>query len=941
MKPRVVIVPHTHWDREWYLPFQRFRMKLVHLIDELLEIVNSHEYVFMLDGQTVLIEDYLEIHPEKKEEFLKRIREGKVIVGPWYILPDEWLVGGESLVRNLEYSHSLAKRMNIPLMDLAYLPDQFGHSSVIPQLLYDLTSLRTTVLWRGVPPKVTSVPFTWTSHSSSNAEIRGIYLPEGYGNFAILPDDYEAFVNLVNDNVTELEPFSPAPVYLLMNGSDHRYPQPYAIDYVRRMREEGYDISIGSLREFADLLQQRLLETDHAPIRFVGEFRSPARAPLLQDTYSARMWIKIWNQRIEDRLTMRTEPVCSYLWFHLGRSYPYGFIETAWKWLMRNQPHDSICGCSIDQTHNEMKSRFSWAESIGESVVDDARSVLQKGALPSDTSSLLIFNASGSASSPVYFEFSYPKEKNVKGIRDPDGIVYDVQPLTSREDIFMETTVGLTMAKMGMRLIPGRKLMDFYINGVEYFEGDEPGLLELRFISDRHPIGDFDIEEFKREARNMIESKRFKKVHLVAARPTQSVFAAMVPLQPWSFSKLIPVSEALNPVEEIEWFTDNNRVENRFYSVSFNKDGSFNLLNKGTDTPYNRLHVFEDDGDKGDEYTFGRVEPQKAKTKRLKRTLLTSGPIFAEIHQTLLLEVFESIDAQREKRVGDTTIPVESTFRFYRDSPRIDVTTKIVNKAKDHRLRVCFNLPFVSEETITSTHFGCVLRKGSAEVIPPESELERTKSTYPEQPSGIQPQKQFIRVENDTGKDAITIFNKGLPEVELVGGNRLAMTLVRSIGWLSRSDIPARPIHAGPAEKTPGAQEFNSEYEFNYALFAHVKDVPIYESAEHADAFSDEPMVISFNNAEPPKELTESIIRFDNPNVRISSFRVKDEALHVTLYNLHDSETSAHIGVSEKITSASEVRLDGSEKGKIEIRDHSLKLVFGPHEIKLCKLETK
>ena len=940
MKPRVVIVPHTHWDREWYLPFQRFRMKLVHLIDELLEILNHHEYTFMLDGQTILIEDYLEIHPEKKDEFLKRIREGKIVVGPWYLLPDEWLVGGESLVRNLEYSQSLAKRMKIPLMDLAYLPDQFGHSSVIPQLLYDLTSLRTSVLWRGVPSKVTTVPFAWTSHSSSKAIVRGIYLPGGYGNFAILPNDYKAFVNLVNDNVAELEPFSPVPVYLLMNGSDHRYPQAYAIDYVKRMKTEGYDISIGSLREYVHLLEQGMTESDYSPIQYVGEFRSPARAPLLQDTYSARMWIKIWNQRIEDSLTLRAEPLSSYLWFHLGKPYPNGFMETAWKWLMKNQPHDSICGCSVDQTHNEMKSRFSWAETIGESVIDDTRETIQKAALPSDTSSLLVFNASGSVTSPIYFEFSYPKEKKVKGIQDPDGIVYDIQPLTSREDVFMETTVGLTMAKMGMRLLPGRKLMDFYINGVEYFEGDEPGLLELRFIADRHPIGDFDIEEFKREARSIIESKRFKKVHLVAARPTQNVYASLIPLQPWSFTQLIPISEVPDTGQDIEWNTDINKVENRFYSVSFNRDGSLNLVNKETDTTYSRLHVFEDVGDRGDEYTFGRVDPERAKVKDLKRILVTSGPVFAEIQQTMLLEVFESIDKSREKRIGTATIPVDSTFRFYRDSSRIEVTTRIVNKAKDHRLRVCFNMPFASEKTITSTHFGCALRNGSAEVVPSEDELERTKSTYPEKPTGVQPQKRFIRVEHDTGKDAITIMNRGLPEVELVEGNRLAITLVRSIGWLSRSDIPARPLHAGPPEETPGAQEFNSEYDFNYAFFAHSKEAPIHESAEHADAFSDQPMVISFSEAEPPEELTESIFRLDNPYVRISSLRIKDEALHLTLYNLNDAEVSTLVDLSEKIKKASEVRLDGTEKGELKIRKHSLELVFNPREIKLCKFET-
>ncbi|MFW9893936.1 MAG: alpha-mannosidase, partial [Candidatus Thorarchaeota archaeon] len=181
MNKKVIIVPHTHWDREWYLPFQRFRYTLVKLIDELLEILEKQDYIFMLDGQTILIEDYLEIRPEKKEELLKHIREGKIVVGPWYLLPDEWLVGGESLIRNLEYSQDLANELNIALMDVAYLPDQFGHTSGMPQLLGDITNLKNAVLWRGVSPSITAVPFTWRSHVNADTSINGIYMPYGYG----------------------------------------------------------------------------------------------------------------------------------------------------------------------------------------------------------------------------------------------------------------------------------------------------------------------------------------------------------------------------------------------------------------------------------------------------------------------------------------------------------------------------------------------------------------------------------------------------------------------------------------------------------------------------------------------------------------------------------------------------------------------------------------
>ncbi|MHA1137892.1 MAG: glycoside hydrolase family 38 C-terminal domain-containing protein [Candidatus Thorarchaeota archaeon] len=936
---KVIIVPHTHWDREWYLPFQRFRYKLVELIDELLDIMNQQDYKFMLDGQTVILEDYFEIRPERKDELLKRIRKGKIAVGPWYLLPDEWLVGEESLIRNLEYSHDLAARFNIPLMNIAYLPDQFGHSSVIPQLLSDLTNLNTAVLWRGVPPDIMTVPFTWKSHGSSKASIRGVYLPTGYGNVSMFPEDYNAFVEMVNEQIAELESYSPVPSYLLMNGSDHFRPQPFAKEHAERMAKEGFDISLGFLDEYAEHLEKSLDNAGYTPPEFAGELRSPARAPLLQDTYSARMWIKLWNQRVENILTREAEPMSTYLWLHLGYQYPTSFLETAWKWLLRNHPHDSICGCSVDKTHEEMKARFSWAESIGESIVLARMDSIQEKAIPSDTSSVIVFDSGGSSETPVYIEFSYPRTTKVRGIRAPNGEEYEVQPLESKDDIFLDTTVGLRMAKMGMKLLPGRKLMNFYINGVEYYDGDKPGLLELRFIADRHMIGEFDMEAFKKQATEMINTKRYNKVHLVAARPTQSVYASVIPLQPWAFTKLVPMDEVPELKHNNTLEVSQNEVRNKFYSISFNKDGTLTLVNKESDTIYQGFHTFEDFGDRGDEYTFGRLGPEKVKVKDVKRTILCSGPLVAEIRQTMTLEIFASIDDSREKRIGTAKIPVESVFRIYRDIPRIEVTTKLKNTAKDHRLRICFNLPFTSTTTKTATHFGYVDRDGNAERIPDAEELDRTKSSYPEKPSGIQPQKQFIRIDDEIGIDAVTIFNKGLPEVELVDEQRVAITLIRSVGWLSRSDYPERLMQAGPEQETPGAQEVGIDYEFHYGFMIHSRDTPIHVSSEHADVFSSKANVVSFENKDVPPDFLEPMIQIDNPSVRISSMRVRNDRVIVTLYNIENQVTESNVRLAERFTKISELKIDSTMKRESTIEGTKSKLTFNPREIKICELQ--
>jgi len=492
---------------------------------------------------------------------------------------------------------------------------------------------------------------------------------------------------------------------------------------------------------------------------------------------------------------------------------------------------------------------------------------------------------------------------------------------------------------MGFSLLPGRKFMNFYINGIEYYDGDEPGLLELRFISDTHLVGDLDFEEFKRNARELIYGKKYKKVHLIAARPTQNLYASVVPVQPWAFTKFLTVTEVPDSSRRDLQVTE-NQINNRFYSVAFNKDGSLSVLNKELGVSFDRLHFFEDYGDRGDEYTFGRVCPEKAVVKKVKRHILSTGPIIAEIRQKMEIELFEDLDDSREKRTGKVRMPIESTFRFYRDSPRIEVTTRLTNRAKDHRLRICFGLPFTNEISNTATHFGVVERYGAPAAVPDAVTLEKTNSSFPEFPSGIQPQKRFIRVDDDDkGQGAITVFNTGLPEVELVDSKMIAVTLVRSVGWLSREDIPERPMHAGPGEETPGAQELGTEYEYHYGFAVHSNDEPIHVSADIADVASEKPLTLHLNTSDEFSSLLAPIAKLDNPSIRISSLRMRNDAVLVTMFNLENQEIEVKLSTQESFKKLVEVKIDGKMKQEHNIVENQVSLVFSPREIKMCLLK--
>ena len=174
-----ILIPHTHWDREWYLPQEVFRQRLVRLLDRLQDLLEADPSYqsFHLDGQTIPLLDYEQIRG-RSERLRRLIREGRIRIGPWYVLPDEFLVGGEALIRNLERGFLVAAEFGAEPVRLGYLPDMFGHVAHAPQLLRGF-GLERAVVWRGVTPDVSGQTFVWESPDGSRVDT--VFLPIGYG----------------------------------------------------------------------------------------------------------------------------------------------------------------------------------------------------------------------------------------------------------------------------------------------------------------------------------------------------------------------------------------------------------------------------------------------------------------------------------------------------------------------------------------------------------------------------------------------------------------------------------------------------------------------------------------------------------------------------------------------------------------------------------------
>ncbi|MBA3062366.1 MAG: alpha-mannosidase, partial [Atribacteria sp.] len=417
---RAFIVPHTHWDREWYQTFQQFRIKLIDLINNLIDILENDKAFsdFTLDGQTIVLEDYLEVHPEREDVLKKYITEGRIHVGPWYILPDEFLVSAESIIRNLLLGHKIASEFG-RVMKIGYIPDPFGHITQMPQILRGF-GIDNIIFWRGIEyDQSQGNEFIW--QGPDGTDLFAVHLPKvGYCNAKSLPEDVRQAYKLIKEAIDDLLSRETSKSLLLLNGVDHLEAQPHIPRLVRELNKSFTDIEIkqGNLKEYIDYAKETVKPNLN---KITGEFRSGKDTPILQSVYSSRMYIKQDNERCETLLEKWAEPTASLAWL-LGKDYPQNLIWTSWKWLLKNHPHDSICGCSIDQVHREMMTRFDWSRQIAQEVInknlDYITGKIKIDYLNKDELALVVFNPLPySIDENVEARIKFPKEINLNRVK--------------------------------------------------------------------------------------------------------------------------------------------------------------------------------------------------------------------------------------------------------------------------------------------------------------------------------------------------------------------------------------------------------------------------------------------------------------------------------------------------------------------------------------------
>ena len=375
----VLVVPHTHWDREWYRTFESYRYRLLRALDGVLA---SDLPYFLLDGQTVVADDYLALRPDRREALRARIQEGRLGFGPWYVLVDEFLVSGEALIRNLATGRAAMRAMGVPAgaPSVGYLPDMFGHVAQMPQILRGF-GLDRTVVWRGATPAAPR--FTWTAPDGS--AVLAAWLPRGY---------YQTiFIEALSDDerrtqlATYVEAFGDQDPVWLLSGADHMAPRADLQEQLARLGTDGaFAPRVAALPE--------IFAGPEPVARMSGELREAlGMAYILPGVLSARTYLKQANHVAQRELERWAEPLTARAWWG-GHAWEgmAAALGHAWRTLMLNHPHDSICGCSIDQVHREMMPRF---DAVGQVAAELEADAVRMAARPVPAPAFYAYNPTG------------------------------------------------------------------------------------------------------------------------------------------------------------------------------------------------------------------------------------------------------------------------------------------------------------------------------------------------------------------------------------------------------------------------------------------------------------------------------------------------------------------------------------------------------------------
>jgi len=831
MKPTYHIVSHSHWDREWYKSFEQFRCMLVTMVDELLDLLSRDPrfVCFTLDGQMVIIEDYLAIKPEHEQEIKRLIAEGRIIIGPWYILPDEFLVSAEATVRNLLVGTTMAKDFGGE-MKVGYIPDSFGHIAMMPAILKGF-GIDTALIYRGFggEPDQQSSEYWWKAPDGTKSLM--VHLPkDGYSGGYFHQATNDEVVQRFQVLKDEFDGRAATSQRLLMNGGDHHWPDPKLPRELDLLRQH-FD------GEFIQSSVPRYVEAVKKEINGLPEVEGELRFgyryafAVLSGVYSSRMYIKQENWHTQNLMQRYVEPLHAFAWSE-GMKSQMHLIRHAWKTLMTNHPHDSICGCSVDSVHREMMTRFRAVEDVGTSVAETCLQhvIPYNDRASKDDRHLFFFNPS-------------PFQRTEVAKAEVNFYLQDI-------------VVGLNPdVKLDPKLPPvsGFVLEDDDGNEVPYQILDRKEEYDIKYSNYNYPRQTFADRFTILVDTKAIPSLGYRGLHIKKAERFPK------------YASQIKVGK--------------NFIENEYLRVEVNAKGELKLKDKLNKQTYAGMNVFEDSGDVGDEYNYSYPRKDKcmySNKGKAKVSLVERGPLRAALQVRLTMLVPASATPDRQTRTKkNVKLPIVSTIYLSAYSRYAEIVTRVENAARDHRLRTLFPTGIKTDRIFADSQF-CVVER--------QQKKYDVRQFTIEHPAKVAPMQRFVTVKGKT--TALTVISYGMPEYELKldGKATVALTLLRCVGLLAGDDLITRPGgKSGWHNETPDAQ-CQGAHMFRYALFPHTADeIRTCSQINEANEYFHFPlMAVRRKNSDAPA-MQNSMATISSTQLVLSALKVAEDGKGIIL----------------------------------------------------------
>ncbi len=729
MKKDYCVISHTHWDREWYFTFEQFRYRLVKLMDNLLDIMEKQpRFIFHLDAQTIVLEDYLKIKPYNREKLEKYIKEGRIIAGPWYVQNDFFLTDGEATVRNLMIGSKIANSFGACGVT-GYIPDQFGNISQLPQI-FNSFGIETCLLGRGYTfferdedgkLKKNCVPAEFYWDSKDGSRVFSVRFTNWYNNAQRFSEDTQKNLRLMDHIKAMHGGTDRVPYYLLMNGVDHLEAQENLLDVLQPLNKELSDGTVYqcSMKEYTDK-SQKYIEENNVPMNVMtGELRHGSDYDLLKGTLSSRVYLKIANFKAQNKIENTVEPLYAMAKaYGFEDLYPTDYLEYLWKLLIENHPHDSICGCSVDAVHRNMMDRTARFNEVANELTADALNTLTSHisheGMNEEDYIISVWNTSEEERSDTCeIELSFPEVEKVCGFE-----IFDKDGNKAKFDVLKKFTTS------------------------------------MRTTSPINLPGEIDCTSY-----------------------CIKLYAENVPAMGYKAYTLKKTDARCEITESCCDAKDIASIENDLFKVSVDGFGRIDVTDKTTASTYKDCINFSDTGDKGDLYVYSNIW-QDAPIETYDKapccvTVLKNTELEKSISVKYILNLPESADFHTYRRSENTVEnTVEAVISLIKGQKWIDINCKVDNKSKDHRLRILIDTCFSTDFTTSLVPFDV-------------TERDRRDALKKICSDGTQPNSGLVYIGED-GK-GVGILNEGLYEYEHLMGDKgtVAVTLMRCAGIIT------------------------------------------------------------------------------------------------------------------------------------------------------------